>query len=65
MITKPFKGSQSVMNRSGEGVIQGKFLIVGIVMSSLLEECSGTMIRRKVLSVFEYKVDYEGQTRPP
>jgi hypothetical protein len=33
-------------------------------MSSLLEECSGTKIRRKVLSVFEYEVDYEGQTRP-
>jgi hypothetical protein len=34
-------------------------------MISLLKECSGTIIRRKVLSVFKYKVNYEGQTRPP
>jgi hypothetical protein len=33
-------------------------------MSVSLEDGSGTMIRRKVLSVFEYEVDYEGQTRP-
>jgi hypothetical protein len=48
------------MNRSGEGVIQGRFLIEGLVILSLLKECSGIIIRRKELSVFKYKVNYEG-----
>jgi hypothetical protein len=29
-------------------------------MLSLLKECSSIIIRRKVLSVFKYKVNYEG-----